>query len=185
VFCSKFFCVGSCSRLKKLIVNSLIMIAFDHEFPIPWNDDDDRDDSLSEMSEHWSSAVSTTIAPPLNAEERISTAAISAWSHSRHSTGIVLGGVAYDVLKDLYFRLRRQLYQHGKRTTFTKEECAVLLFILSSEAMPARGRRQPAQQLNTHLKAVLAEIPSFSLAELQEAAKKCATMVQNSANCDV
>jgi hypothetical protein len=161
------------------------MCAFDHEFTIPWNDDDDCDDVLSDTSENWFSATSSTATPTLNAEEHINAVAISAWSHIGNSTEIVLGGVAYDVLKDLYFRLRRHRYQHGKRTTFTKEECAVLLFILSSEATPPRGRRQPAQQLSAHLKAVLAEIPSFRLTELQEAAKKCALIVQNSANSDV
>jgi hypothetical protein len=139
---------------------------------------------LSDTSENWSSAGSSIVSPTLNSEEHINAVAISAWSHTGNSTEIVLGGVAYDLLKDLYFRLRCHRYQHGKRTTFTKEECAVLLFILSSEATSPRGRRQPAQQLNAYLKAVLAETPSFRLTELQEAAKKCALIVQNNANSD-
>jgi hypothetical protein len=172
---TKFFCTAKCSQ-KGIGISSFLMITFDHEFMIPWNDDDDDDDD-DDGSEHWPSAASSTMVPTIKAEDRINIAAVSAWSHIRDSAGLVLGGMAYDNLKDLYFRLRRHLHQHGKRTSFTKEECANLLLILSSEAMPARERRQPAQQLNTHLKAVLAKSPYFRLSELQEAAKKCATMV--------
>jgi hypothetical protein len=89
----------------------------------------------------------------------------------------VAGDVAYATLQDIYFSLRKQLYQHGKRATFTKEECGVLLSTLCSETVVARDRRQPAQVLNAQLKEALGRIRLLPIAALQEAAKKCANAV--------
>jgi hypothetical protein len=91
-FANVFLCI---SGLKKVIVS----IYFS------WNDDENCDDGLPGPSECWSSAVPSTIAPMIKAEERINAAAISARSHTRNHTGIVLGGMVYDMLKDLYFRV--------------------------------------------------------------------------------
>jgi hypothetical protein len=109
-------------------------------------------------------------------EGRVEAAATAAWSGFKNVSSLVLGEIAYETLRVLYFRLRKRLFQHSKRVSFTKDECGVLLDLLASRAMAPRGRRQPAQVLNRQLKEALAGVPGFEFACLQEAAKKCAAI---------
>jgi hypothetical protein len=157
----------------------------DVEFAQSWDDYFDR---VIEHFEKLSPCVPRQPVRPQAIEsfqDRVEAAAVNAWSNGGPMSLFVAGDVAYATLQDIYFSLRRQLFQHGKRATFTKEECGVLLSALCSETVVARDRRQPAQLLNAQLKEALGRIPIFPISTLQEAAKKCATAVGSPALHDV
>jgi hypothetical protein len=149
------------------------MVDLDPDFTQSWYDFADRELTFLEP---WESAWPPPPSPvhPDNLSDRIEWAAAAAWYRFANGSGTVVGSAAFDAIRELYFALRNALFQHGRRNSFTKEECAVLLAVLSLEVVPARGHRQPANVLLTQLKEALARVPIFQTATLQEAAKKCA-----------
>jgi hypothetical protein len=143
------------------------------------------DNYFNRILEHFEKVWPVRLQTVESFEDRVEAAAVTAWSNGSSMCPFVTGDVAYSTLNDIYFSLRKQLYQYSNRTTFTKEECEVLLSLLCSETVVAKARRRPAQILNAQLKEGLSRIPIFPIAELQEAAKKCANAVASSSLSEV
>jgi predicted HD phosphohydrolase len=147
------------------------------EFAQSWDEYFDR--VRDQFQKAWPrlSHESTPSHATLSFQDRVDAAAAMAWSDGSNKRLFVAGDKSYTALQDIYFSLRKQLYQRGTRKTFTKEECGVLLNALCSETVLARNHRQPAQVLNAQLQESLARTDGFSIEELREAAKKCANVV--------
>jgi hypothetical protein len=169
-------------------------MTFNTSYGQDWvSEDDDKDEYICLDSSEDSSpglsnspnntpmpSVTSTTLPVQSLSERINRASLSAWPCFEHQTGVVPGSAAYDTLKQLYFGLQCKLSPHSKRSTFTKEECLVLWSLFHVEAVPARGKRQPAEELNTQLKASLSAFPILAVAYLKEVSKKCTLVVRSS-----
>jgi hypothetical protein len=139
------------------------------DVPLSWYEFVDRDFAFLDAWER-----PTPPPPPETMSDRIECAAATAWSKFADASAVVAGSAAFETIHELYFTLRKALFQYARRNSFTKEECAVLLGMLSSEAIPSRGHRQPTLALIAQLKEALARVPLFQRATLQEAVRRCA-----------
>jgi hypothetical protein len=163
------------------------MREFDTEFGL-WGDHMDYDCNVSEPFTFGSlddDNLSPSWAVGERFEDRVDAAALAAWSDFRHFSGTVPGETAYDTIANLYFTLRRRLFQHAKRIGFTKGECGLFMDSLAARPIAARGHRQSAQLLNTQLKEALTDVPAFQIGCLQEAVKKVAVAIGASPRKDV
>jgi hypothetical protein len=152
-----------------------------------WDDFDDRESAFSEQCDPASQGESYVAKPGgtlASIEERVEAASATAWARFEDPSRIVTGNTAYDSLSALYFSLRKQLFRHARLRTFTKNECCFFSQFLAGQPLPTREQRQTTESLNKCLRANLALVPSFSIANLREVAKRCAAKVDVNANLD-
>jgi hypothetical protein len=112
--------------------------------------------------------------------DRIDAAAASVWADTRNIPQTVSGADAYDTLAALYFSLQRSLVAHCVRSTFTKTECRIFLKALCGIETTERAQRGLHRYITDGLRRAMANVASFPLQILKDAAKKCALEVGHS-----